>query len=57
MFFLTLIIVLFINPMRNFYRKFRFGIIKAAYQLLIAPFGDVSFRVYLMGEILTDFII
>ena len=56
-FFLIIIVVLGINPMKNFYRKFRFGIIKAAFQLLIAPFGDVSFRVYLLGEILTDFII
>ena len=47
---------LLFNPF-NLSKKLRMGMIKAFKQLIIAPFGDVHFKAYLIGEVLTDSII
>lgn len=44
-------------PFKWYYRRIRFGIIFAQFNLMIAPFGNCAFKTYLWGEILTDCII
>lgn len=51
------IIWVFVSPFKRFYRHFRYGTIRALGNLVIAPFGKITFSVFLLGEILTDCII
>ena len=52
--FTCIIIGVWINPFHVHYRKVRFDCIKAFCHAIIAPFGNVQFKTYLMAEILTD---
>ena len=52
----SVLFFLWLNPFM-ISTKLRFGVFKALRELVIAPFGLVHFRAYLVGEILTDCVI
>ena len=46
--------LILINPLNFNLRNFRKGSITALYNILIAPFGNVTFKTYLLAEVFTD---
>lgn len=56
-FMVSLLVLIWVNPTRLIYRRVRYSTIIAFYNILIAPFGLVNFKAYILAEILTDCII
>ena len=52
-----ILLLIWVNPFKTLYRRIRFSTIWAFFQIIIAPFGNVAFKAYLLAEILTDCII
>ena len=46
--------LLWINPIDIMYRSIRFDVFETIMNILIAPFGNVKFKTYLIAEIFTD---
>ena len=49
-----LFVLIWVNPLNILQRSFRYGSIVALFNIVIAPFGNVQFKTYLLAEILTD---
>ena len=47
-------LILWLNPFDFMLRVLRFDSILTIFQVVIAPFGNVKFKTYLLAEILTD---
>lgn len=47
----------FFNPSKLLYKRLRYSTIECFGNVLIAPFGNVMFKTYILAEILTDCII
>lgn len=50
----VLFIAIFLNPFNFLFRKLRYGLGIALWNILTAPFGSVTFKNYLLAEILCD---
>jgi len=53
----SVVILLFINPINMMYRQARYSLFFIFGQILIAPFGMVKFKMYLLAEILSESVI
>lgn len=51
---ITLFVILWLNPLNFMYRPIRYEIFVSLINMVIAPFGNVNFKTYLLAEILTD---
>ena len=49
-----LFVLILMNPLNVNLRNFRKGFMIALYNIMIAPFGNVTFKTYLLAEVLTD---
>lgn len=52
-----LMLIMWVNPSKFIYKRVRYSTIRAFYNVVIAPFGNVKFKAYILAEILTDCII
>ena len=51
---LVIFICLWFHPFKFMHRRLRYGTLVTILNIVIAPFGNVDFRTYLLAEILTD---
>lgn len=51
---ITLFVALWLNPIDIMYRAIRYDVLEAIMNIVIAPFGNVKFKTYLIAEIFTD---
>lgn len=56
-FMTVLLIILWIQPTKYIYKRVRYSTIRAFWNVIIAPFGSVKFKAYILAEIMTDCII
>lgn len=54
---LGIYLLILLCPFRLLYRQARFSIIKSLFELMIAPFGPVKFKNYMLGSWLTSMVI
>ena len=53
----SILLIVWISPVHIMYKRVRYQTIRALWNVMIAPFGSVTFKSYLLAEILTDCII
>lgn len=51
---ISIFVILWIVPFNILYRPLRFEVFVSLFNMVIAPFGNVNFKTYLITEILTD---
>ena len=50
----SVFVAIWLNPLNVMQRSFRYGSLQALLNVIIAPFGNVKFKTYLIAEVLTD---